>query len=73
MAVRVIHFLEVVYIQHQQQGGFSGTGDNLNAALQHRVELAPVGQARERILERELAQAIDDALQIMQTDGGRDG
>ena len=64
MAIGVVDGLEVVDVQHQQQGGFAGAGDAVDLRLQHMVELAPVVQAGQGVAQRQLAQAVDDRLQI---------
>ncbi|OPZ07784.1 MAG: hypothetical protein BWZ07_03258 [Alphaproteobacteria bacterium ADurb.BinA280] len=64
VTVGVVHVLEMVDIEHQQQCGITGTGHDVDRALHDVAEVAPVGQTRQRVLEPELAQAVYNALQV---------
>ena len=64
MAVGVIHPFEVVDVQHQQQGCLAGACDAIDFTFQHGAEMSAVRQSRERVFERQLAQAVDQTLQI---------
>ena len=64
MAVVVVDPLEMVDVQHQQQRRLSGAGDAIDFPLQNGPEMPPIGQAGERVLQRQLAQTIDQPLQI---------
>ena len=68
MAMGVVDTLEMVYVDHQQQGRFAGTRDHIDGAFQHGMEMAPVGQTRERVLERQFTQPVNHALDVS---GGR--
>ena len=60
----VINGFEMVYVQQQQQDRFTGASDPVNRAFEYRMEVTPIAQSRQRVLEREIAQAIDQSLQI---------
>ncbi len=64
MAMGVVDALEMVDVEHQQQCGLPGTGHAINLAFQHGAKVAPIGQACERVLQGQLAQAVDDTLHV---------
>ena len=63
VAVRVVDALEVIDVDHQHERRLAGARDAVDLARQRQLEVAPVGQAGERIAARELAQAVDHRLQ----------
>ena len=60
----VINGFEMVYVHQQQQDRFTRAGDPVYRAFEYRMEVPPIAQSRQRVLEREIAQAIDQSLQI---------
>ena len=46
VTVGVIDLFEVVNVQHQHQGRFTGAGNDIDGAVDHGTEMAAVGQAR---------------------------
>ncbi|MNU93755.1 hypothetical protein D3C71_837040 [compost metagenome] len=64
MAVRVVDFLEMVNVEHQQQCCLSRAGDAIDFAFQHGAEVPAVGQTGERVFEGEFTQSVDQALQV---------
>ena len=63
VAVRVVDALEVIDVDHQDERRLAGARDPIDLARQRQLEVAPVGEAGERIAARELAQAVDHRLQ----------
>ena len=63
MAVGVVDGLEVVDVQHQQQGGLAGAGDAVDLAGQGHLEAAAVDEAGQRVLAGQVAQRVQHALQ----------
>ena len=51
MPMLVVDLLEVVDVQHQQQGGLARAGHAVDFALDHGAEMAAVGQSRERVAQ----------------------
>lgn len=60
----VVHFFEVIDVEHEQESGFSGACDAIYFALKHCTKVPAVGKARERVFKGKFAKAVDDALQI---------
>ncbi len=65
VAVGVVDPLEVVDVEHQQQRRLARARDAVDLALEHGPEMPPVRQARERVLQRQFAETVDQALQVM--------
>ncbi|GCL48428.1 hypothetical protein NIES3787_41470 [Microcystis aeruginosa NIES-3787] len=63
--IGVVDLFEIVNIEHEQQRGVARSRHDVDGTIQHRLEMPPVGQTRERVFLRELAQAINHALQIL--------
>ena len=63
VAVRVVDPLEVIDVDHEDERRLAGARDPVDLARQRQLEVAPVGQAGQRIAARELAQAVDHRLQ----------
>ncbi len=64
VAIGVVDLLEMVDVEHQQQRRLARTRDAVDLGLQLGHEMAPVGQPRQRVLQGEFGQAIDDGLQV---------
>lgn len=64
VAMGVVDVFEVVDVQHQQQGCFARTGHTVQFTVDDREKLAAVGQTGEWIFERQLAQTVNEGLQI---------
>jgi hypothetical protein len=54
----------MVDVQHQHQRRFARPSHAVDLALGNGAEVAPVGQARERIAQRQRTQLVDQRLQI---------
>ena len=62
VAMRVVDFLEMIDIQHQQQRRFARACHHVDFPLQRGPQLASVGQASQGVTQRQFAQAIDQRL-----------
>ncbi|MNV52548.1 hypothetical protein D3C71_1446480 [compost metagenome] len=65
MAVGVVHLFEVIDVQHEQQRRFARAGYTVDFTLQHGAKVPAVGQASKGVFEGKLAQAVDQALQVV--------
>jgi hypothetical protein len=63
MTAAVVDALEMVDVEHQQQGRLTGPCHAVELTRQHRLEVAAVGQARQRIAAGQRAQTVDQRLQ----------
>ena len=63
MAKRVVDALEVIDVGHQQQRRLADPGHTVQFAGNRRLKLTSIGQARQRIAARQVAQPVHDPLQ----------
>jgi hypothetical protein len=64
VAVGVVHELEVVNVNHQQQGHIARAGHTVKLAVHGLSKTAPVGQRGQDVVGRQLAQRVDDRLYV---------
>ena len=65
VAMRVIDLLEVINVQHEQQRRFARACHAVHLTLNDGAEMAAVGKPREGVAQRQLAQTVNQCLQVM--------